>query len=100
MKVHITLVGGQTAPVYHTIAALRPDYIVYIYSENTQKELSRLKGEISIDSEEIKFHPTDIQKIKSETEKLHFNGKMVNTLASNPEITIMYGLIFQIWSGL
>ena len=70
MKVHITLVGGQTAPVYHTIAALRPDYIVYIYSENTQKELSRLKGEISIDSEEIKFHPTDIQKIKSETEKL------------------------------
>ncbi len=69
-KVHITLVGGQPSPVYHTIAALSPDYIVYIYSDSTSEQLNTLKSIVKTESEELKFDPTNAQKIKRETEKL------------------------------
>ena len=69
-KVHITLVGGQPSPVYHTIAALSPDYIVYIYSDSTREQLNTLKSIVKTESEDLKFEPTNAQKIKSKTEKL------------------------------
>ena len=49
-KVHITLVGGQPAPVYHGIVAAKPDQIVYIYSDsaNSLHALEALKKEIQI----------------------------------------------------
>ena len=34
MKVHITLVGGQPAPVYNGIVATRPDKVVFVYSNS------------------------------------------------------------------
>ena len=34
-KIHITLVGGQPAPVYHGIVAIQPDKIVFIYSQES-----------------------------------------------------------------
>ena len=37
MKVHITLVGGQPAPVYHGIKALEPEMVIYIYSDSSVK---------------------------------------------------------------
>ena len=78
-KVHIALVGGQPSPVYHTIAALVPDYIVYIYSDSTKEQLDTLKSTIKSESEEIKFDPTNAQKIKSGAEKLaqRFSGDEV-----------------------
>lgn len=78
-KVHITLVGGQPSPVYHTIAALSPDYIVYIYSDSTSEQLNTLKSIVKTESEELKFDPTNAQKIKRETEKLaqRFSGDEV-----------------------
>lgn len=64
MKVHITLIGGQPAPVYYTIKALSPDYIVYIHSDRTQEELRIIKQELNIPFEQILLSPTDPKKIK------------------------------------
>lgn len=38
-RVHITLVGGQPAPVYHGIVATKPDKVVFIYSDDSQEVL-------------------------------------------------------------
>lgn len=70
MKVHITLVGGQTAPIYYTIKALSPDYIVYIHSNRTQDELNVIKQELNIPSEQILLSPTDPNRIKEKADEL------------------------------
>ena len=37
-KVHITLVGGQPAPVYHGIVATQPDYVFYVCSKSADSK--------------------------------------------------------------
>lgn len=63
-KVHITLVGGQPAPIYHGIIAIQPDKIIYIYSEASKKTLDVLKSMIDIESDEIMLDPTSPSQIK------------------------------------
>jgi hypothetical protein len=64
MKVHITLVGGQPAPVYHGIVATQPDKVVFIYSKNSDDAVEKIKAEIKIDVDEQKpldtTNPTEI----------------------------------------
>ncbi len=36
-KIHITLVGGQPAPVYNGIVATNPDDLVYVYFGKPRK---------------------------------------------------------------
>ena len=69
-KIHITLVGGQPAPVYQGIIATTPDKIVYIYSQDSLPILHKLKSEIEITSEEYILDVTDPNKIKQCAEKL------------------------------
>lgn len=71
-KVHITLVGGQPAPVYHGIVATRPDKVVYIYSNSSEsrKALQALEKEISIDSDRIELDVTQPHEILACAEKL------------------------------
>ena len=69
-KIHITLVGGQPAPVYQGIIATTPDKIVYIYSQDSLPILNKLKSEIEITSEEYILDVTDPNKIKQCAEKL------------------------------
>lgn len=63
-KVHITLVGGQPAPIYHGIVAIQPDKIIYIYSELSKNTLNVLKENIDIDSEDIMLDVTSPDQIK------------------------------------
>lgn len=71
MKVHITLVGGQPAPIYHGIVATNPDKIVYIYSIGSQSVLDTLKKEIDIPSDDVPpLSPTDPQEIVALAERL------------------------------
>lgn len=63
MKVHITLVGGQPAPIYHGIVATQPDKVVYVYSSASKRSLEVLKAELDILSEEVLLDPTDPQEI-------------------------------------
>ncbi len=54
MKVHITLVGGQPAPVYHGIVAVNPDKVVFIYSNGTLDVVNKITdniGNIEIDEQ-------------------------------------------------
>lgn len=51
-KIHITLVGGQPAPVYHGIVATKPDKVVFIYSDESREVVDALKREINIPIEE------------------------------------------------
>lgn len=64
MKVHITLVGGQPAPVYNGIVATEPDKVVYIYSDKTIEEAERISNEVQIPSEKCKLDPVDLNDIE------------------------------------
>ena len=52
MKVHITLVGGQPAPVYHGIVATHPDKVVFVYSEESRQAVEAVKNEIAMTVDE------------------------------------------------
>lgn len=62
-KVHITLVGGQPAPVYNGIIATQSDYVVYVHSAESEKRVKVLKREIAIPSEDILLDPLSPEKI-------------------------------------
>lgn len=57
-KIHITLIGGQLAPVYIGICAAKPDKIVYVYSSVSKKQMDVIQKEIDIESESIRFEET------------------------------------------
>lgn len=57
-KIHITLIGGQPAPVYIGISAMKPNKIIYIYSIASKPQLDIIQKVIDIDSEAIKFEET------------------------------------------
>lgn len=69
-KVHITLVGGQPAPVYHGIMATKPDKVIYVHSADSQKSLKVLFKEIETPSECILLDVTLPQRIKDCAENL------------------------------
>lgn len=64
MKLHITLVGGQPAPVYHGIMATQPDKIVFIYSDESRETAERISKEVKITSERRKMDPVDLNDIE------------------------------------
>lgn len=65
MKVHITLVGGQLAPVYIGISAIRPDKIVYVHSAGSRRLKDIIQQEFSIDSESVLFEETSPKHISN-----------------------------------
>ncbi|MBR4846113.1 MAG: DUF1887 family protein [Bacteroidaceae bacterium] len=69
-KIHITLVGGQPAPIYHGIVATQPDKVVYIYSQDTVSILEKLKIEIQIFCETYLLDVTEPNRIKQCAEML------------------------------
>ena len=70
-KIHVTLVGGQPAPVYHGIVATKPDKIVFIYSDESREVVDKLRSEITITvDEQPPLDPTDPVKILRRAETL------------------------------
>ena len=72
-KVHITLVGGQPAPVYHGIVATKPDFVFYVFSRSTDskhayKVLRKVLKHIPCGW--YYLHPTDPVEIKALAESL------------------------------
>lgn len=70
-KIHITLVGGQTMPVFSGIINDDPDKIILICSNDSKKEASRIENAVKSKNnkwkkkiwEKILFDPYDINKI-------------------------------------
>lgn len=72
-KIHITLVGGQPAPVYHGIVATKPDYVFYVCSQSRDSRRAQniLKKVLKkMPCGWYSLHPTDPVTIKSFTESL------------------------------
>lgn len=62
-KVHITLVGGQAAPVYNGIIYSKPDKVVLIYSDESREQANRIQAEIQIPVEMRKMDPVNLEEI-------------------------------------
>lgn len=98
-KIHITLVGGQPAPVYHGIVATDPDKVVFIYSASSRKALNALIKEIgSVVSEQIELDVTSPVKIKSCAERLakqyHEDEITVNISSGLKSWSHWFGVVF------
>ena len=65
MRVHIALVGRQTAPIYNCVMHFQPEKVYYIYSSETKRELSYLLSLTSIPNESIEVSASDLQGIRS-----------------------------------
>ncbi|MDD4029398.1 MAG: hypothetical protein PHX86_06810 [Caldisericia bacterium] len=66
-RIHVTLVGGQPAPVYTGIVHTMPDKVIMICSEQTFQEAKRIQQEISIPAEIQIFDPIDLILIEEQT---------------------------------
>ena len=94
MKIHITLVGGQPAPVYNGIVATRPDKVVFIYSVESQNVVDAIKREINIAIDEQEpLDTTDPQKILERANALADKYK-------DDEITLNISSGLKSWSHL
>lgn len=94
MKVHITLVGGQPAPVYHGIVATNPDKVVYIYSKNTEHVFKKLKSLVSIPVDEIPALDT------TDPIKISECAQMLADRYSEDDITLNISSGLKTWSHL
>ena len=96
MKVHITLVGGQPAPVYNGIVATRPDRVVFIYSnsEDSLRSVEAVRRETDIDIDEQEpLDTTEPQKILQRATSLAEKYK-------NDEVTLNVSSGLKSWSHL
>lgn len=59
MKVHITLVGGQPAPIFRGITTIKPDRVVFIYSKRTGDVVEKIKKELPASFEYDNLPPLD-----------------------------------------
>lgn len=107
-KTHITLVGGQTFPVYAGIIDSNPDKVIFICSEQSKEETERIKNELSIPSYMYVLNPVNLIKINKKVdailstlqeEELTINitgGTKVwsiifyNILHKHPKCTVLY----------
>lgn len=93
-KIHITLVGGQPAPVYNGIVATQPDRVVYIYSEGSENVLEILKKEVNVPCDDTTpLSPTDPNEIVAMAKQLSEKYK-------NDEITLNISSGLKSWSHL
>lgn len=51
-RIHITLVGGQAAPVYNGIVVTNPDTIVFIYSVDSMGQMEMVRSMLNIPVDE------------------------------------------------
>ena len=90
-RIHITLVGGQPAPVYNTIVAMKPEKVIFIYSQESHDTLLRVVREINVEYEQIKLDPIDIV----ETGK---KAKELSDRYTDDEVSLNISSGTKIWS--
>ncbi len=101
MKVHITLVGGQPAPVYNGIVATRPDKVVFVYSNSEDSikyvEDVRMETDIDIDEQEP-LDTTNPQKIleraTSLAEQYKYDDVTLNISSGLKSWSHLFGRVF------
>lgn len=69
-KINISLVGGQTYPVYLGIAESKPDKVVLVHSETSKGEAERIAKETNVPTEYKPFDPVDVTKVFAQARNL------------------------------
>lgn len=97
-KVHITLVGGQPAPVYHGIVATKPEKVIYIYSSDSLHVLNSICREIDLPYEKIELDPIEPIKIShcahTLAEKYKDDEVTLNISSGLKSWSHLFGLVF------
>lgn len=98
-KIHITLVGGQPAPVYNGIKATKPDKVVFVHSIDSLKALNALVKEIDVPYEVVQLSPTEAMEIQHIVEKMaaqYAEDEVTVNISSGPKSwSHLFGSIFQ-----
>ena len=94
MKVHITLVGGQPAPVYNGIVATQPDKVIYIISKTSKEKLDRLLRVVH-----TKEYSSEILD-ETDPEKILTLAKQLAESYKNDEVTLNISSGLKSWSFL
>jgi len=82
-KLHISLVGGQTAPVYQGIVYANPDKVILIHSSDTLEQAMRIKSEIAFAVDLQEYDPVDINKIFKKIDTISQNIDVKTELSIN-----------------
>lgn len=90
-KIHITLVGGQTAPVYYGIVDSNPDIVILICSSQTEHEGSLISNLIHVDSKVVNLDPCNLNKIEEKINEISRQYK-------NDEVSINLSGGTKFWS--
>ena len=83
MIVHITLVGGQTAPVYAGIVHSGADKVYLVCSKQSRLEADRIAELVGIPCSIVEMHPTDVSVIFSAVSRLYEEFKDDDVLSLN-----------------
>lgn len=98
-KIHITLVGGQPAPVYNGIKATNPDKVVFVHSTDSLKALNALVKEIDVPYEAVQLSPTEAVEIQRIVEKMaaqYAEDEVTVNISSGPKSwSHLFGSMFQ-----
>lgn len=98
-KIHITLVGGQPAPVYNGIKATNPDKVVFVHSTDSLKSLNALVKEIDVPYEAVQLSPTEAEEIQRVVEKMatqYAEDEVTVNISSGPKSwSHLFGSMFQ-----
>lgn len=98
-KIHITLVGGQPAPVYNGIKATNPDKVVFVHSTDSLKALKALVNEIDVPYEAVQLSPTEaveIQRIVAKMAAQYAEDEVTVNISSGPKSwSHLFGSMFQ-----
>lgn len=94
MKVHITLVGGQPAPIYNGIIATAPDKVVFVYSKSSLSVVKKIENEINIS---IDWQPPLDETDPSEISK---RALLLYEQYKNDEVTLNISSGLKSWSHL
>lgn len=83
-KVHISLVGKETVPVYLGIKEAEPDLVFLICSPNTKTEAKRVAKQFpNMEIKTIEFEPMDLEKIFSDIKILEQQFKDDDIISLN-----------------
>lgn len=71
--IHISLVGGQPAPVYHGVMAADPDRVIFVHSAQTKSDAERISNELDIQTELLELNPVDLEDINFKVDEIKKN---------------------------
>lgn len=99
-KIHITLVGGQAAPVYNGIVATQPDKVIFIYSKQSAIVVDQIKNAINIPIEQQEpldeTDPIAIMERANSLAKIYKNDEVVINISSGLKSwSHLFGCVFQ-----